>query len=292
MFAQFRSNERFRCRNHVMRKQRVKHKRLHQLAATPCHHCSPASPHDIEALDPRRFEGRVTGLSGALIEATGPMEALALGARATIASARASRARRDRRLPRRPRVAGAVSIPIEAIRPGARVALEGGAPMARPSRAWLGRVIDCFGEPVDGEGPLPQGAQPAPGARGRRLRRMIARASAARLDVGVRALNMFAAHLPRPAHGRVLGLRRRQIGADVDAGARRRRGRDRHRPGRRARPRSEGIHRGHAGRGGPAPLRRRRRDLGRNAPRAAGSRRTWPARSPSISATKAWTCCC
>ena len=37
---------------------------------------------DIEALDPRRFEGRVTGLSGALVEVSGPAEALALGARA------------------------------------------------------------------------------------------------------------------------------------------------------------------------------------------------------------------
>jgi hypothetical protein len=39
---------------------------------------------EIHALDPRRFEGRVTGLSGALIEVTGPVEALALGARVTI----------------------------------------------------------------------------------------------------------------------------------------------------------------------------------------------------------------
>ena len=109
----------------------------------------------IEALEPRRFEGRVTGLSGALIEATGPVEALALGARATVHGVRDVRAeivgfRGDRAL-------FAPYDPIDAIRPGARVTLEGAAPMARPSRAWLGRVIDCFGNPVDGEGPLPQG---------------------------------------------------------------------------------------------------------------------------------------
>ncbi|HVZ98888.1 MAG TPA: flagellum-specific ATP synthase FliI, partial [Caulobacterales bacterium] len=47
---------------------------------------------DIEALDPNRYEGRVTGLSGSVIEASGPIEALALGARATIEVAQPVRA--------------------------------------------------------------------------------------------------------------------------------------------------------------------------------------------------------
>jgi flagellum-specific ATP synthase len=145
---------------------------------------------DIEALDPRQFEGRVTGLSGALIEASGPVEALALGARATIHGAQISRGeivgfRGDRALL-------APYDSIESIRPGARVALEGAAPMARPSRAWLGRVINCFGQPVDGEGPMPLGAAPrlvrAPPPSAHTRARV-----GARLDVGVRAINMFAA---------------------------------------------------------------------------------------------------
>jgi len=145
---------------------------------------------EIEALDPRRFEGRVTGLSGALIEATGPMEALALGARATVMSARPARAeivgfRGDRALL-------APYDAIEAIRPGMRVALEAGAQSVRPSRAWLGRIVDCFGQPVDGQGPLPQGLRPhlvraAPVSAHERAR------VGGRLDVGVRALNLFAA---------------------------------------------------------------------------------------------------
>ncbi|HVY83783.1 MAG TPA: flagellar protein export ATPase FliI [Caulobacterales bacterium] len=145
---------------------------------------------DIEALDPHRYEGRVTGLSGSVIEASGPIEALALGARATIKVAQPVRAeivgfRGDRALL-------APYDSIEAIRPGARVSLDGASPMVRPSRAWLGRVIDCFGQPVDGQGPLPQGLAPRPVRapppaahdRGR---------VGARLDSGVRALNIFAA---------------------------------------------------------------------------------------------------
>ena len=145
---------------------------------------------EINALDPRRFEGRVTGLSGSLIEATGPMEALALGARATVHGHTLMRGeivgfRGDRALI-------APYDAIEAIRPGARVVLEGGAPMARPSKAWLGRVIDCFGNPVDGEGPLPQGLKPHPVRAAPPSAHDRARVGG-RLDVGVRALNVFAA---------------------------------------------------------------------------------------------------
>ncbi len=145
---------------------------------------------DIEALDPNTYEGRVTGLSGAVVEASGPMQALALGGRATILGAHKARAeivgfRGDRALM-------APYDSIEAIRPGARVLLEGGAPFVRPSTAWLGRVIDCFGQPVDGMGPLPQGLAPRlvrappPAAHGR------ARVGG-RLDTGVVALNIFSA---------------------------------------------------------------------------------------------------
>jgi flagellum-specific ATP synthase len=145
---------------------------------------------EIDALDPRRFEGRVTGLSGSLVEVTGPIEALALGARAVIHGARATRAEIVGFRGERALLAPYDS--IEAIRPGARVALEGQAAMARPSRAWLGRVIDCFGNPVDGQGPMPLGLKPqlvraAPPSAHDRAR------VGARLDVGVRAINTFSA---------------------------------------------------------------------------------------------------
>jgi flagellum-specific ATP synthase len=145
---------------------------------------------EIEALDPRRFEGRVVGLPGSLVEVTGPIDALALGARATIAAHRPTRGeivgfRGDRALL-------APYDSFEATRPGARVRLEGGAAMVRPTRGWVGRVIDCFGNPVDGAGPMQQGLKPhlvrapPPSAHDR------ARVGG-RLDVGVRAINLFSA---------------------------------------------------------------------------------------------------
>lgn len=60
----------------------------------------------------------------------------------------------------------------------------------RPTTARLGRIVDAFGEPIDGLGPLPQGtaayplraAPPAAHARGR---------VGERLDLGVRSMNVF-----------------------------------------------------------------------------------------------------
>lgn len=144
---------------------------------------------EIEALEPRRVMGRVTQMNGLLIEASGPHEALVVGARAEIAAPRPVRAevvgfRGDR----------ALLLPLdpaEQIRPAAPVRLMSARAEVRPSRAWCGRVIDAFGEPVDGLGPLPTGAEPRPvraappPAHGRaRLGQ--------RLDLGVRALNAFA----------------------------------------------------------------------------------------------------
>jgi flagellum-specific ATP synthase len=60
----------------------------------------------------------------------------------------------------------------------------------RPSDAWLGRVLNAMGEPIDGKGPLEQGASPMP------FRNTPPPAHARKrvghpLDLGVRALNTF-----------------------------------------------------------------------------------------------------
>ncbi|MEJ0022164.1 MAG: flagellar protein export ATPase FliI [Alphaproteobacteria bacterium] len=145
---------------------------------------------EIAAIEPRRLEGRVTGVSGLLIEAAGPQEALTMGAGAVIEGPKPARAqivgfRGDR----------ALLLPFEpvtALRPGARVRLDARAQVVRPSTAWLGRVIDAFGAPLDGKGPITQGrrarsidAQPPPAHSRARV--------GAKLDLGVKAIDTFAA---------------------------------------------------------------------------------------------------
>ena len=67
----------------------------------------------------------------------------------------------------------------------------GGRGAVRPSDAWLGRVVDALGRPIDGKGPITQGgvacalrASPPPAPLRARL--------GAQVDFGVKALNAFA----------------------------------------------------------------------------------------------------
>lgn len=144
----------------------------------------------VERIDPLTVSGRVAAVNGLLIEARGGLTRLAVGARAEI-----------QRLADRPLPAEVVGFrearallmpfgPVEGVAPGAEIRIEPLGSAVRPSKAWLGRIVDAFGEPIDGKGPLPQGlaayplraAPPPAHARGR---------VGARLDVGVRAMNVF-----------------------------------------------------------------------------------------------------
>src|SRR5690348_12499051 len=59
-----------------------------------------------------------------------------------------------------------------------------------PSDAWLGRVVNAMGEPIDGKGPLPLGATPYP-FRARPPAAHARRRVQGKIDLGVRALNTF-----------------------------------------------------------------------------------------------------
>jgi flagellum-specific ATP synthase len=142
----------------------------------------------IADLDARRYYGKVGALNGLLIEASGPQEALVLGARAHIDGGV------------RGEIVGfrngkALVLPydeVDTLRPGAKVAWAGQAADVRPTDAWLGRVIDAFAEPVDGLGPLRHGARGRPIKAGPPPAHSRARVGE-RMNLGVRALNTFAA---------------------------------------------------------------------------------------------------
>ncbi len=144
----------------------------------------------VERLDPLTVFGRVAAVNGLLIEARGGLTRLSVGARAEIGRHAAE-----------PLVAEVVGFrdtrallmpfgPVEGVAPGAEIRIEPQGSAVRPTKAWLGRIIDAFGNPIDGKGPLPQGlagyplraAPPAAHARAR---------VGERLDLGVRAMNVF-----------------------------------------------------------------------------------------------------
>ena len=145
----------------------------------------------IERLDPLTISGRVAAVNGLLIEARGGLTRLAVGARAEIV-----------RFGEKPLSAEVVGFrdtrallmpfgPVEGVAPGAEIRIEPLGSAVRPTKAWLGRIVDAFGQPVDGKGPLPQGAAAYPLRAAPPSAHARARVGE-RLDMGVRAINAFA----------------------------------------------------------------------------------------------------
>jgi flagellum-specific ATP synthase len=144
----------------------------------------------IGDIDGVNIYGRVVGVRGLMVEVAGPIHAMSVGARIVIETGA------QRPIPCE--VIGfsgnnAVVMPfagLEGVRRGCRAVIANASNQVRPSNAWLGRVLNAMGEPIDGKGPLEQGASPMP------FRNTPPPAHARKrvgnpLDLGVRALNTF-----------------------------------------------------------------------------------------------------
>ena len=143
----------------------------------------------VEALPEFEVYGRVAAVRGLLIEIAGPVAAMHVGGRIEIETGRGM-------VPCE--IIGfsgerALAMPfgaLEGVRRGCPAHVRDEIVGVRPSRGWLGRVVDALGRPIDGKGPLPQGptvrpfrADPPPAHARRRV--------GAPLDLGVRAMNTF-----------------------------------------------------------------------------------------------------
>ncbi|MFN5407011.1 flagellar protein export ATPase FliI [Bradyrhizobium sp.] len=143
----------------------------------------------ISDIDAVNTYGRVVGVKGLMVEIAGPIHAMSVGARIVIETG-------NNVIPAE--VIGfsgknAVVMPfagLEGVRRGCRAVIANAANQVRPSPAWLGRVINAMGEPIDGKGPLPQGAAPVPYRNNPPPAHSRKRVGSP-LDLGVRALNTF-----------------------------------------------------------------------------------------------------
>ncbi len=145
---------------------------------------------ELNQIPEHRHYGRVAGVLGLLIEVAGLERVLSVGARCNVTA-------RDGRS-----VAGevigfrqghALLLPfgsVDGIGLGCKAELAGAEPVVRPTAAWLGRVVNALGEPLDGKGPIPQGRSAyrlrstPPPAHGRQR-------IGDKIDLGVRAINTF-----------------------------------------------------------------------------------------------------
>ena len=146
---------------------------------------------EIEAIPTLTRFGRVARIEGLVVEVTGASGAVSLGGQCRISIGI------NKKIPCEVvgfREGRALVMPLgslDGITLGARADFDDKPAAIYPSTAWLGRVVNGFGEAMDGKGTLGQGtiayplkASPPPAtSRGR---------VGAKLDLGVRALNTFA----------------------------------------------------------------------------------------------------
>ncbi len=139
------------------------------------------------------YFGRVVGVKGLLVEVSGIQKHLSIGSRLRVETRGSARQgsvvcevvgfRDDR----------ALLLPfgsLDGVGMGCKATLVEDEAVVFPSSAWLGRVVNAMGEPIDGKGPLPRGpvAMPlraAPPAAHERKR------VDGKVDLGVRSINTF-----------------------------------------------------------------------------------------------------
>lgn len=144
----------------------------------------------IDAIDDVEVCGRVKSVQGLLIEIVGPVRELRVGGRVMIAGSDGQDLAAEIIGFRNGR---ALCLPfgeLSGVRLGCKAVFRRHDGSVTPSTGWLGRVINAMGEPIDGLGPLPQGARAYP------LRQSpLAAHDRTRVgdpvDLGVRCLNTF-----------------------------------------------------------------------------------------------------
>lgn len=150
---------------------------------------------EIERIPSVTLTGKVVAIKGLLIECIGIEKALSVGARCRVEGL----VPQGGQLPsviceavgfREDRVLLMPFGGVEGIGLGARVHVLSQESSLYPDEGWLGRVVNAFGEPIDGKGPLPKGKlsyrlrNDPPAANSRQRVK-------GKIDLGVRTLNTF-----------------------------------------------------------------------------------------------------
>jgi flagellum-specific ATP synthase len=145
---------------------------------------------EIEALPTLTRFGRVARIEGLGVEVTGAVGAVSLGGQVRLSLGNGKNISCEVVGFRDGRALVMPLGPLDGISLGARADFENHPASIYPCKAWLGRVLNGYGEPLDEKGALPQGpvpyyikAAPPPATTRARV--------GAKLDLGVRAMNAF-----------------------------------------------------------------------------------------------------
>lgn len=145
---------------------------------------------EIERMREYTLEGHVTAVMGLLIECGGIAHGLSVGARCHVKTKDGRDVISEVVGFRDDRVLLMPYGSPEGVGPGSRVLVTDSETAIYPDESWLGRVINAFGEPIDGKGPLKRGRDAfllrTPPNTGHMRQRV-----GGKLDLGVRAINTF-----------------------------------------------------------------------------------------------------
>jgi flagellum-specific ATP synthase len=145
---------------------------------------------EIEAIPTLTRFGRVARIEGLVVEVTGAQGAVSLGGQCHISIGINKKIRCEVVGFREGRALVTPLGSLDGITLGARADFDDKPAAIYPSTAWLGRVVNGFGEAMDGKGTLGQGAIAYPLKASPPLATSRGRVGA-KLDLGVRALNTF-----------------------------------------------------------------------------------------------------
>lgn len=147
---------------------------------------------EIAGLPEVIVHGRVTSVIGLLVEAAGLEGTLAVGDRCRLVGRGGPPIPAEVIGVRDGRVLVMPLGSLEGIGLGSRVEAVGGGGVIHPDPSWLGRIIDAFGQPLDGRGPILRGPAPQPlrapppPAHGRQR-------LGGTIDLGIRVVDTFLA---------------------------------------------------------------------------------------------------
>ncbi len=155
----------------------------------------------VESIPSVYVFGRVVGVQGLLVEVAGIENKLSVGSRCRVL------ARDNRRVLCETvgfRDGKALMLPfgpLEGVGLGSKVELAEAQPVIMPTQAWLGRVVNALGDPIDSKGILPHGDDPcfvrnSPPPAHKRQR------VGGKLNLGIRSVNAFATI----CHGQRMGI--------------------------------------------------------------------------------------
>ena len=145
---------------------------------------------EIEKFSFGEYFGTVTAVQGLFIEVSGVRSPLTIGDRCNVHTTHNSIVPCELVSFRGDKLLLMPYGSLQGIGPGCRVDVENAAPVIYPHASWLGRIVNAFGEPIDGKGPLIKGSKPyyiksspPPAAFRDRVK--------GKVDLGVRAVNTF-----------------------------------------------------------------------------------------------------